>query len=192
MLLARMDEYGKGAWLILTLLAFWAAWPLSFIIFAFLVGSGLLRAWKAKAPPMSGRWSNLRAEVGSAARRSNDTGAGGSDAFDAYRKAELGRLEQEQREFKAYLNRLRLARDKAEFDRFMAERRRALSNVAASGQAGSWAVRILLQGARALVCRRAAGRRAGDPAPGAGQHRGAPGGPPCHRRGRCRIPGAHP
>lgn len=137
MLLARVDEYGRGAWLILTLLAFWVAWPLGFVVFAFLVGSGRLRAWKAKASPMSGRWSNLRGAVGKAASRSNDTGAGGNDAFDAYRKVELGRLEEEERECKAYLDRLRVARDKAEFDRFMAERRRALSNVPSSGQGGS-------------------------------------------------------
>jgi hypothetical protein len=35
----------------------------------------------------------------------------------------LRRLEEEQREFAAFLDRLRFARDKAEFDQFMAERR---------------------------------------------------------------------
>jgi hypothetical protein len=34
----------------------------------------------------------------------------------------LRRLEEEQREFKAFLDRLRHAKDKAEFDQFMAER----------------------------------------------------------------------
>ncbi|MBO0756360.1 MAG: DUF2852 domain-containing protein, partial [Bradyrhizobiaceae bacterium] len=36
----------------------------------------------------------------------------------------LRRLEDEQREFKEFLQRLRMAKDKAEFDQFMAERRR--------------------------------------------------------------------
>jgi hypothetical protein len=35
----------------------------------------------------------------------------------------LRRLEEEQREFKEFLRRLRFAKDRAEFDQFMAERR---------------------------------------------------------------------
>lgn len=50
MLLARMDEYGRGAWLILTVLAFWAAWPLGFAVFAFLVGSGVVAGTGLVAP----------------------------------------------------------------------------------------------------------------------------------------------
>ena len=46
----------------------------------------------------------------------------GNRAFDEYRMATLRRLEEEQREFKEFLNRLRHAKDKAEFDEFMAER----------------------------------------------------------------------
>ena len=37
--------------------------------------------------------------------------------------AQAARLEEEQREFKEFLDRLRHAKDKAEFDEFMAERR---------------------------------------------------------------------
>ncbi|MGH7112954.1 MAG: DUF2852 domain-containing protein [Stellaceae bacterium] len=36
----------------------------------------------------------------------------------------MNRLEEEQREFREFLERLRHAKDKAEFDEFMAERRR--------------------------------------------------------------------
>ena len=49
-------------------------------------------------------------------------GATGNRAFDGYRAETLRRLEDEQREFMAFLDRLRRARDKAEFDQFMAER----------------------------------------------------------------------
>ena len=35
----------------------------------------------------------------------------------------LRRLEEEQREFRDFLDRLRMAKDKSEFDQFMAERR---------------------------------------------------------------------
>ena len=48
----------------------------------------------------------------------------GNRAFDEYRAETLRRLEEEQREFIAFLDRLRHAKDKAEFDQFMAERRR--------------------------------------------------------------------
>ena len=47
----------------------------------------------------------------------------GNRAFDEYRTDTLRRLEEEQREFQDFLGRLRMAKDKAEFDQFMAERR---------------------------------------------------------------------
>jgi hypothetical protein len=47
----------------------------------------------------------------------------GNHAFDEYRTETLRRLEDEQREFMEFLDRLRHAKDKAEFDQFMAERR---------------------------------------------------------------------
>jgi hypothetical protein len=47
----------------------------------------------------------------------------GNRAFDEYRAETLRRLEDEQKEFGAFLDRLRFAKDKAEFDQFMAERR---------------------------------------------------------------------
>lgn len=48
----------------------------------------------------------------------------GNRAFDEYRAETLRRLEDEQREFLEFLDRLRFAKDKAEFDQFLAERRR--------------------------------------------------------------------
>jgi Protein of unknown function (DUF2852) len=47
----------------------------------------------------------------------------GNRAFDEYRADTLRRLEDEQREFREFLDRLRFAKDKTEFDQFMAERR---------------------------------------------------------------------
>ena len=46
-------------------------------------------------------------------------------AFDEYRTDALRRLEDEQREFRDFVDRLRAARDKAKFDQFMNERRSA-------------------------------------------------------------------
>ncbi len=47
----------------------------------------------------------------------------GNRAFDEYRTETLRRLEDEQRDFVGFLDRLRYAKDKAEFDQFLAERR---------------------------------------------------------------------
>jgi hypothetical protein len=46
-------------------------------------------------------------------------------AFDEYRADTLRRLQDEQREFQDFVDRLRAARDRAEFNQFMNERRRA-------------------------------------------------------------------
>ena len=51
----------------------------------------------------------------------------GNSAFDAYKAETLRRLEDEQENFEAFLQRLRDARDKAEFDQFMEDRARAAS-----------------------------------------------------------------
>ena len=47
----------------------------------------------------------------------------GNNAFDDYRSETLRRLEEEEKEFRDFLNRLRAAKDKSEFDQFMADRR---------------------------------------------------------------------
>jgi hypothetical protein len=43
-------------------------------------------------------------------------------AFDEYRAATLRRLEDEQREFREFLQRLRVVKDRAELDQFLSER----------------------------------------------------------------------
>ncbi len=47
----------------------------------------------------------------------------GNRAFDEYRMETLRRLEEEQTEFRDFLDRLRHAKDKDEFDQFMAQHR---------------------------------------------------------------------
>ena len=46
----------------------------------------------------------------------------GNTAFDAYKADTLRRLEEEQNNFKSFLERLRNAKDKAEFDQFLDDR----------------------------------------------------------------------
>lgn len=49
----------------------------------------------------------------------------GNTVFDAYKSETLRRLEEEQHAFEAFLQRLRDAKDKSEFDSFMDDRARA-------------------------------------------------------------------
>jgi len=46
----------------------------------------------------------------------------GNAAFDAYKADTLRRLQEEQDSFESFLERLRAAKDKSEFDAFMDER----------------------------------------------------------------------
>ncbi len=48
----------------------------------------------------------------------------GNSAFDAYKADTLRRLEAEQEAFEQFLERLREAKDKSEFDQFMEDRER--------------------------------------------------------------------
>ena len=48
----------------------------------------------------------------------------GNRAFDDYREATLKQLEEDQREFNAFLEQLRRAKDQQEFDAFMTDRMR--------------------------------------------------------------------
>ena len=74
-----------------------------------------------------GRHARWNHEMRERAERWVGCGGGGRSsgnrAFDQYREETLRRLEEEQREFRDFLDRLRFAKDKAEFDEFLAERR---------------------------------------------------------------------
>lgn len=139
MLLTKLDELGKVAWLAITAVAFAAAWPLGFAMLAFLAGSGRLHAWCAEYAGAPGTWFNLgggsRVSRSGADGRTSHAPSSGNKAFDEYRSDTLSRLEGEQREFQAYLERLRKARDKAEFDAFMAERRQRDAKADVAGPA---------------------------------------------------------
>lgn len=119
-LVERIDDYGKPAWIGLMVVAFIVFWPAGLAILAYLLWSGRMGCWKGG--PARGRfnkenwWGRSRASASS-----------GNSAFDEYREETLRRLEEEQQEFMDFLERLRKAKDKAEFDQFMAERRRTAS-----------------------------------------------------------------
>jgi len=119
----KVDEYGKGAWIAITILGFWMFWPLGLATLVFLMCTGRTRAWKMES---RGRWYNMERNGGCGGgwgRRSSRTSSSGNAAFDEYKTETLKRLEDEQKEFVEYLEKLRAAKDKAEFDQFMNDRR---------------------------------------------------------------------
>ena len=132
MVLARLDELGRGAWIALVVLGFWFWWPIGLAMMGYLA-FGRHRQGGMNGP---GRWHNA-AQDGAANSSGpwgmsggwgcwpgqNRAAPSGNRAFDEYRAETLRRLEDEQREFVDYLERLRQARDKSEFDAYMAERR---------------------------------------------------------------------
>jgi len=118
---ARIDEFGKPAWIVLMILGFWAWWPLGLAILAFTIGSGRMGCWNHHG---MNRWQDKMDRMSSKVNWWGTTPpSSGNRAFDEYRADTLRRLEEEQREFKEFLQRLRFAKDRAEFDQFMAERR---------------------------------------------------------------------
>ena len=80
--------------------------------------------WQERMTRMQQRMQERAAQWGGP--RWGGAGGGpssGNWAFDEYRAETLRRLEEEQRQFREFLDRLRHAKDKAEFDQFMAEMR---------------------------------------------------------------------
>jgi hypothetical protein len=131
---------------ILLILGFMWWWPLGLVILAILIAGGRIGCWHrptfAGSGPMgcwnhgASRWENkmqrmqekmerVRAKMDSVRGRNmwGTQPSSGNRAFDDYRTETLKRLEDEQREFHDFLDRLRFAKDKTEFDQFMADRR---------------------------------------------------------------------
>src|ERR1700682_6213393 len=119
-IVAKLDELGKPAWIALMILGFVVWWPVGLATLAFIIGSGRMSCWKGGG--MS-RWHGGGEHIPNAGTWWQPSRSSGNRAFDEYRSETLQRLEEEQREFREFLARLRMAKDKAEFDQFMAERR---------------------------------------------------------------------
>lgn len=123
----KIDEMGRPAWLGLMVISFILFWPLGLAVLAFLLWSGRMgHGWGCSANGKRSRWSQRFAGWegrGGDERWRGGFASSGNRAFDSYREETLKRLEDEQREFRDFLERLRLAKDRSEFDQFMAERK---------------------------------------------------------------------
>ncbi len=130
---AKLDHYGRPAWIGVMVLGFIIFWPIGLAILGYMIWSGRMGGWKHSS---RGRWHYYGASeertgsrgwswgCGPRQNRGQTSHSSGNHAFDEYREETLRRLEDEQQEFDGFLERLRQARDKAEFDQFMDDRRR--------------------------------------------------------------------
>jgi hypothetical protein len=128
---ARIDDFGRPAWIAILVIGFIVFWPIGLAILAYILWSGRMgcagrndiERWGQRAAE---RWERKRERW---ERRMQSWGGhpgmrpSGNRAFDEYREEALRRLEDEVTEFRTFLERLRMAKDRAEFDEFMRERR---------------------------------------------------------------------
>lgn len=148
-LVERVDDFGRPAWIAAIVVSFIMFWPLGLVLLGFLIGSGRIMGcwtnhsgdrWQRRMDRMqrgvdrmqggiermqaaAERWRSGGRQQAGQGGWGGGQGSSGNHAFDEYRAETLRRLEDEQREFLGFLERLRHAKDKAEFDQFMSERR---------------------------------------------------------------------
>ncbi len=101
-----LDARGRTAWIVAMVAGFVLFWPIGLALLVYMIWSNRMtgKSWSRTLSPMSA-----------------DTT--GNAAFDAYRAETLRRLEDEREAFTSFLDRLRAAKDQAEFDQFMASRK---------------------------------------------------------------------
>jgi hypothetical protein len=151
--IARIDDFGKLAWIGLMVLGFIFYWPIGLAILAFIIWSGRMSCgwhrgdinqWRERTiervnraaehwERKRARWEERRREWGG--RHGGGLRETGNRAFDEYRAEALRRLEEEANEFRTFLDRLRMARDRAEFDEYIKERRNRSAGPGPSGSA---------------------------------------------------------
>ena len=114
------------------------AWEIAGIILGFIFAWPLALAyliWKLAGYPMPAEWRayaerGFARSVQGSFRAASSFGGTGNSAFDEYRRRELERLEEERRRldeeakaFGSFVEELKRAKDREEFDAFMARRR---------------------------------------------------------------------
>ncbi len=134
-MIARLDDWGQPAWIAVMVVGFIIFWPIGLAILGYLIWSGRMGCgrkgmrnnWQQR---MAGKWERKMQRFGMTAKAYEPTG---NRAFDEYREETLRRLEEEADEFRSFLDKLRMAKDKAEFEDFMTERRNRPQTCPSSG-----------------------------------------------------------
>ncbi len=103
-----LDERGRVGWIVAMVIGFILFWPIGLAILFYMI-------WSKRMGCNS--WTRNRH------LNRMHRGSTGNSAFDGYREETLKRLEDERDAFMSFLEELRSAKDRAEFDQFMSRRR---------------------------------------------------------------------
>lgn len=136
---SQLDDWGKPAWITVMVLGFIIFWPIGLAVLAYMLWSGRMGCgskrgrsdWQQK---FAGKWERKMERFGMQAKAYQPTG---NHAFDEYREETLKRLEEEAEAFHGFLDRLRQAKDRSEFEQFMAERRSGPTDTTTDAGRGS-------------------------------------------------------
>ena len=104
---AWLDDKGRAAWIAAMVLGFIFIWPVGLALLAYMI-------WSKRMFSCRHRHHHHRRGYGRDFAQPT-----GNYALDAYREETLKRLEDEHSEFLNFLQKLREAKDKSEFDQFM-------------------------------------------------------------------------
>jgi hypothetical protein len=125
-----LDSPWHPGWIAVTVLGFILWWPIGLALLFFTLGSRKMGCWNHNHQD---RWANKMERMQYKMERMRGRmerggfpfgpSTSGNRAFDEYRTETLRRLEDEQKDFREFLDRLRHAKDKEEFDLFMAQHR---------------------------------------------------------------------
>ena len=124
----------------LMVLGFMVFWPLGLAMLAYIIWGDRLDGFKADVNRATDNFAcSFRKDRHGMGRHGMRTSSGNA-AFDDWRDTELSRLDEERkkldemrREFDQHMRDLRMARDREEFDRFMAARQASQSKARPSG-----------------------------------------------------------
>lgn len=117
-----LDERGRGAWIAAMVLGFVFVWPVGLALVLYIT---MTNRWSKDMFAHRTHRDHGRGCGWSRHSQTRMTASSGNSAFDAYKADTLRRLEDEQMAFESFLQRLRDAKDKSEFDAFMEDRARA-------------------------------------------------------------------
>jgi hypothetical protein len=126
-----LDDHGKGAWIAAMILGFVFFWPVGLAILAYMIWSKRMFGRSSSCGSWGRHSHHHYSREDRDTMRDNWRGMvhamkpTGNAAFDAYKAETIKRLQDEQQAFEAFLQRLREAKDKSEFDAFMEDRAKA-------------------------------------------------------------------
>jgi hypothetical protein len=138
-----LDAQGRWAWIAAMVLGFIIFWPVGLGLLAYMIWGKRMFNSSCRSMSHEDRHARWAAKIERKFERMGggrpykyeykySYGSSGNAAFDTYKADMLKRLEEEQTAFEAFLQRLREAKDKSEFDAFMEDRARGAAQASDS------------------------------------------------------------